>query len=195
MVNAVALAVPNVVQIDARRTELATAIKARLAQPSISVQEARDGIRDCFVSSYLGGAALALDGFGIRGQVDSVVGVVSAMFKRRLEAKGSSFEAPTLAHLQALKTEVDDELRLDELPPELKGVHDQVCSVLLHKATPAAPKPHRIGDGVRVSVASLFERAAARMRAGQDAELALHDVQMGLRLMDTLRELEANDVP
>lgn len=110
-------------------------IKARLAQPSIDVQAARDGMLDCFVSTYHAGLAA-----GVKSILDidageaQVARLARSLFRKRLEARGSSFEEPTVEALDAIKTEVDEELHFQELPAEMRGVHDQVCSLLLAKA-------------------------------------------------------------
>lgn len=121
-------------QIENARKGLAKGIKERLAQPAIDVLDARDGLRDCFVSSYLGGVSQGLAHFDIQGNPDAVSRVVENMFKKRLRATGSSWSNPTPEALQTVKDALDTETHMDELPAELKGVHDQVCTLLIGKA-------------------------------------------------------------
>ena len=110
-------------------------IKARLAQPAIDVTAARDGMLDCFVSTYHAGLAA-----GVKGILDidpgeaQVARLARSLFRKKLEAQGVSFDAPTVAALDAVKTDVDEELHFEALPAEMRGVHDQVCSLLLAKA-------------------------------------------------------------
>lgn len=124
----------NQQEIEVARKTLARDIKMRLAEREIGVQEARDGMRDCFVSSYLGGVSQGLSQFDIKGNPDSVAKVIEAMFRKRLRNAGSSWTNPSVEALQSVKDELDEETRLDELPAELKSVHDQVCTLLIGKA-------------------------------------------------------------
>ncbi|MCB9619223.1 MAG: hypothetical protein H6721_04845 [Sandaracinus sp.] len=124
-------------------------IKARLAQPRIDVAAARDGMLDCFVATYFGGLKAGIGGFfGIDATEEQVSRVAEALFRRRLKEQGASFEAPTTAALDRVKLEVDRELHFEELPAELRGLHDQVCSLMLAKADGSLE--HR---GPRTSVA------------------------------------------
>ena len=110
-------------------------LRARLARPKITVEDARDGILDCFVSTYHTGVKQGLEGIlGVDANPDQVAKVVGRMFRDRLAARGESFEAPTIEGLNALKEEVDAEFHFHELPPEVNATHDQVCSLLLAKA-------------------------------------------------------------
>ena len=122
----------------------AARVKARLERAEITVADARDGLLDCFLASYFQGVHLGLKSLAaIEGGDDEIARVTAAMFRRRLRAHGASFEAPTVAALAQVKDEVDAELHLIELPAELRGVHDQVCALLLAKADGALP--HRPG--------------------------------------------------
>lgn len=122
----------------------AARVKARLERPEISVTDARDGILDCFIATYFQGVQLGLRSLAaIEGGDAEVARVTAAMFRRRLREHGTSFEAPTVAALALVKDEVDAELHVTELPAELRGVHDQVCTLLLAKADGALP--HRAG--------------------------------------------------
>ena len=125
----------------------AARVKARLERAEITVADARDGLLDCFLASYFQGVHLGLKSLAaIEGGDDEIARVTAAMFRRRLRAHGASFEAPTVAALAQVKDEVDAELHLIELPAELRGVHDQVCALLLAKADGALP--HRRGPRV-----------------------------------------------
>lgn len=132
-------ATSSVPDIDGRRQELAQRIKARLAASSITVEDARDGLRDCFVSSYLGGVSEGLRNFDLQGDVNQVSRVIESMFRRRLRDKGGSWELPDTTTLLAVKDEIDHEMHIHELPAELRGVHDQVCNLLLAKADNTLP--------------------------------------------------------
>jgi len=110
-------------------------LRARLARPKITVEDARDGMLDCFVSTYHTGVKQGLEGIlGVNANPDQVAQVVGRMFRDRLAKHGESFEAPTVDGLNALKEEVDAEFHFSELPAEVSATHDQVCSLLLAKA-------------------------------------------------------------
>lgn len=110
-------------------------LRARLARPTITIEDARDGILDCFVSTYHTGVKHGLEGIlGISATPDQVAQVAGKMFRDRLAARGETFEAPTVEGLDALKLEVDAEFHFNELPAEVKATHDQICSLLLAKA-------------------------------------------------------------
>ncbi len=110
-------------------------IKARLAQPSIDLEAARDGMLDCFVSTYHAGLSA-----GVKGILDIDAGeaqiarLARNMFRKKLEAHDATFDAPSIEALDRVKEEVDQELHFEQLPAEIRGVHDQVCSLLLAKA-------------------------------------------------------------
>ena len=110
-------------------------LRSRLAKPEIELTDARDGLVDCFVSSYFEGVKLGLAGIvGIDASPDDVATVTTELFRKRLENHGASFENPSIEALALVKEEVDRELHFSELPAELNAVHDQVCSLLLAKA-------------------------------------------------------------
>lgn len=121
-------------EVNAQREKYAKGVKQKLAATTITELEARDGLRDCFVASYLGGVAQGLDNFNLRGDVRQVENVVEAIFRRRLKAHGTTWETPTVHGLQSVKDEIDVETHMNELPPELKSIHDQVCTLLIGKA-------------------------------------------------------------
>ncbi len=113
----------------------ASRLKERLAKSEITVEDARDGIMDCFVSTYYEGVAQGLEGMlDIRGSDEQVADVTRSLFRKKLRSHGGSFLNPTVEALSAVKEEVDDEFRFGDLPAELKGLHDQVCTLLLSKA-------------------------------------------------------------
>lgn len=110
-------------------------IKARLAQPKIDMASARDGILDCYVSTYFGGLKMGISGYlGIDASEEQVAHIAQNLFRKRLREHGSSFENPSVEALDRVKQEVDEELHFDELPAEIQGLHDQVCSLMLSKA-------------------------------------------------------------
>ncbi len=113
----------------------ANRIRARLANPTIDVVSARDGILDCFVATYFGGLQQGITGYlGIDASEEQVSRVAQQLFRKKLKAVGGSFDAPTVAHLDRVKQQVDAELHFEELPAELRGLHDQVCTLMLAKA-------------------------------------------------------------
>ncbi len=110
-------------------------IKQRLAEPQIDVLAARDGILDCYVATYFGGLKQGISGYlGIDASEEQVSRVAKALFKKRMKEQGSSFDSPSIDALDKVKSEVDRELHFHELPGELRGLHDQVCSLMLGKA-------------------------------------------------------------
>lgn len=199
------------------REKYASEVKRRLGSDQVTEVEARDGLRDCFVASYLGGVAQGLDNFSLRGDVGQVKGVVEAIFRRRLKAHGTSWETPTVDGLQSVKDEVDVETHLDELPPELKGLHDQVCTLLIGKARgdvghvgdrsvvkaqargevvePVAVPPQEVAaeDPVsaqmRQTVATLLDQMALEARAGASVDALFERAGQLTGLIDTLQTL------
>lgn len=110
-------------------------LRARLARPKITIEDARDGMLDCFVSTYHTGVKQGLKGIiGVNATPDQVAQVTARMFRDRLEKRGISFENPTADGLNAVKEELDEEFHFSELPAEMSATHDQVCSLLLAKA-------------------------------------------------------------
>lgn len=110
-------------------------LRARLARPKITIEDARDGMLDCFVSTYHTGVKQGLRGIiGVDASPDQVAQVTARMFRERLEKRGVSFEKPTADGLNAVKEELDEEFHFSELPAEIVATHDQVCSLLLAKA-------------------------------------------------------------
>ncbi len=110
-------------------------LRARLARPKITVEDARDGMLDCFVSTYHTGVKQGLKGIiGVDASPDQVAQVTSRMFRDRLKKRGISFDAPTIDALNDVKEELDEEFHFSELPAEVSATHDQVCSLLIAKA-------------------------------------------------------------
>ncbi|MBV1859466.1 MAG: hypothetical protein KUG77_13720 [Nannocystaceae bacterium] len=110
-------------------------LRARLARPKITVEDARDGMLDCFVSTYHTGVKQGLKGIiGVNASPDQVAQVASRMFRDRLAKRGFSFENPSIDALNDVKEEIDQEFHFSELPAEVSATHDQVCSLLLAKA-------------------------------------------------------------
>lgn len=121
--------------IDAVQQKYASRIKARLAAPRIDVTVARDGMLDCYVATYFGGLKQGIAGtLGINASEEQVIQVARSLFRRRLREHGASFEAPSVEALDRVKREVDRELHFEELPGELRGLHDQVCTLMIGKA-------------------------------------------------------------
>lgn len=112
-----------------------TRLRARLGRPKITMADARDGMLDCFVSTYHAGLKQGLNGIlGVEASPDQVAQVATKMFRERLANHGSSFDAPTVDALNRVKDEVDEEFHFHELTAEVSATHDQVCSLLLAKA-------------------------------------------------------------
>ena len=110
-------------------------LRARLARPKITVEDARDGMLDCFVSTYHTGVKQGLKGIiGVDASPDQVAQVTARMFRDRLEKRGISFDNPTAEALNEVKEELDEEFHFSELPAEMSATHDQVCSLLIAKA-------------------------------------------------------------
>lgn len=110
-------------------------LRARLARPKISVEDARDGILDCYVSTYHTGVKHGLKGIlGVDASPDQVAQVAGRMFRDRLSKRGVGFDDVTVDVLNDVKEELDEEFHFSELPAEISATHDQVCSLLLAKA-------------------------------------------------------------
>ncbi|MEM9073473.1 MAG: hypothetical protein AAGE52_33515, partial [Myxococcota bacterium] len=121
--------------LTAIQEKYAKRIKSRLAESAIDVRAARDGMLDCYVSTYFGGLKAGIQGYlGIDAGEEQVSRIAQALFRKRLREEGVSFENPTIDALDRIKAKVDTELSFDTLPHELRGLHDQVCSLMLSKA-------------------------------------------------------------
>jgi len=107
---------------------------------------------------------------------------------------GASFDEPTVDALDKTKQAVDAELHFHDLPAELRGLHDQVCTLMLSKAdgtlehhgdrsavkrpdpasaateaavpAPAPPASSGIQDGLRGALAAYLEETAEAVRGG-----------------------------
>ena len=121
--------------IDKERQNLGRGIKLRLAQEKINIDDARDGMMDCYYSSYLGGVSLGLQGFNIHGDIPSIHKFIKKTFKDKLQKNGASWQRPTVKALESIKEEMDQETLISDLPAELKTVHDNVCTLLISKAS------------------------------------------------------------
>ncbi|MEM6989981.1 MAG: hypothetical protein AAF721_05775 [Myxococcota bacterium] len=117
------------------RDKYVARLRARLARPKITVADARDGMLDCYVSTYHAGVEHGLKGIlGVDASPDEVAKVTDKMFRDRLRGHGVTFEDPTIEALNDIKDELDGEFHFSELPVEVSATHDQVCSLLLAKA-------------------------------------------------------------
>ncbi len=121
--------------IEQQQEKYVTRLRARLSRPKITIEDARDGMLDCFVSTYFAGVKEGLEGIvGVDAGPDEVARVTARMFRDRLRNHGATFEAPTADALNEVKEEVDREFHFSELPVELSSMHDQVCTLLIAKA-------------------------------------------------------------
>lgn len=172
----------------------ATRIKARLGSRNVDAQSARDGILDCFVATYFGGLQQGIGGYlGIDASEEHVARIAQALFKKKLVAHGATFDAPTVDALDKVRMEVDKELHFHALPAELRGVHDQVCSLMLSKAegslshngAKSAVKGHeakaRAVPAPAPAATSRGQLAHASQPTPQPAALGGSTVSLGLR--------------
>ncbi len=135
MMSATPQTTPSATKDDALRDKYVARLRARLSRPAITVEDARDGMLDCYVSTYHAGVEHGLKGIlGVDASPDQVAQVASKMFRDRLSQRGVSFEAPSVEALSDIKDELDGEFHFSELPVEVSATHDQVCSLLLAKA-------------------------------------------------------------
>jgi hypothetical protein len=115
--------------------KIAQRLRARLARPKLTLADARDGMLDCFVSTYYEGLKQGLRlVLGVKADPDEIAKVATQIFRSRLLRHGSSFEAPTSEALRKVKEEADRELHFEELSAEARALHDQVCTLLIAKA-------------------------------------------------------------
>jgi len=181
-------------EIEVARQQLAKDIKSRLAQPSIDTIAARDGMRDCFVSTYLGGVTEGFANFDIHGGPDAISRVVESMFRKRLKLAGASWEMPTVKALQNVKDEVDKEIHFDGLPPELKGVHDQVkveapAAVRVKETPRPTPEVSPVVRAMRSAVTAQIERMAQLSSGMVSLEDLYREMAQLSKLMDTEKEV------
>ncbi|MFK7989637.1 MAG: hypothetical protein AB8I08_26705 [Sandaracinaceae bacterium] len=193
-------------EVKAVREKYAKRIKARLGQPNIDITAARDGILDCYIATYFGGLEHGIKGYlGIDAKEPQVAQVAEALFKKRLRAHGSSFDAPSVEVLDRVKQEVDAELHFEDLPAELRGLHDQVCTLMLSKAD-GALEHHGDRSVVKGAVAATQDSAPAMPVAAPEPQPAVPraapvpSVSIGLRstlaayLEETAAAAETEDV-
>ncbi len=115
--------------------KIAQRLRARLARPKLTLADARDGMLDCFVSTYYEGLKQGLKlVLGVKADPDEIAKVATQIFRSRLLRHGSSFEVPTSEALRKVKDEADRELHFEELSAEARALHDQVCTLLIAKA-------------------------------------------------------------
>lgn len=176
---------PATSELEQTRDRFAERIKQRLGKPVLTLFDARDGIRDCFVSTYAGGLLAAVKGLNLQAEPKHLEAIAERIFRRRLAAHHVSWENPTVDALEAVKLEADAELHFDQLPAEMRAVHDQVCSLLLGKVSgllphrgdssvvsaPTAPDP--VDQAMRATVAAFLEQFQAATLAGE-APVALN---------------------
>ena len=216
-------------QIDEETTNIqrhyAERLKTRLARSSISTEDARDGILDCFAATYHKGVALGLKGvLGIDGSPEEVAGVTEGLFRRKLKEMGQDFDEPTVEGLKQVKDEVDREFHIGELPAELQGLHDQVCSLLIAKAegffphNPEGPvasilppengngsaspartasdtSPWRVSVDLRQALAHDLEGIAQVTSEGASIEDLCRRLARAQRLLETLAEFDGGKAP
>ncbi|MEL6338400.1 MAG: hypothetical protein AAFP04_03490 [Myxococcota bacterium] len=196
--------------IERARESLANRIKSRLAKPAISVIDARDGIRDCFVSTYLGGLAHGFARMNIQGDAQSIASVAERILRDKLREAGASWETPTVEALEAIKDRTDQEMHIVELPAELREVHDRVCDLLLAKASgllehhgdrsvvgrsssvptaaaKAAPDP--IETNLRQTVIAYLSQFSEAVQRGESPSDLMARTAKLSRLLETLEEM------
>lgn len=206
-----ALASPVPSTVTAYREQVAQQLKSRLAAERISVMDARDGVRDCFVATYLGGVEQGLANINTHGTPEQLAAVTESMFKKRLREYGASWESPTIQALETVKSRVDQELHIVELPAELRSVHDQVCSLLLAKASglmphlgnrsvvstkdsvstvpqPASPSSPAL-LALRESFAAYLTETAALCRSGTDSAALRTRLSKAGKLLEALDDI------
>jgi hypothetical protein len=188
-------------------------VKKRLAQDVLTAADARDGLRDCFVATYLGGVIHGLEGFALRGDVQQVERVIESMFRRRLRENGTSWESPSIEGLQATKDAIDVEVHFDVLPAEFKALHDQVCTLLLGKvrgdlghvgdrsavavearALRAKAPEDPVVTQLRLTVATLLDQMASQVRGGESVEALFDRAGQLLSLLELVKQLSAKPV-
>lgn len=124
------------------QARFASRVKAKLSRPSLTPEEARDGIIDCFAATYHRGMAAGFETtIGLKGEDEDIHKVVAALFRKKLQAHGASFEKPTVQALATTKGEADAELHFTGLSTEIRSGHDHVCALLLEKTKVLPPKP------------------------------------------------------
>jgi len=188
--------------VAASRERHAALVKQRLARPHLTLLDARDGLRDCFVSTYLGGVDAGVKALQLRAEPHHLEGIADQIFRRRLKAQGVSWEAPTVEALERVKLETDAELHFDALPAELHAVHDQVCSLLLGKVSGLMPhrgnasvlgkdarRPDDVQQAMRRTIGAFLGQLREATEADESpAQLAARVATLS-RLLETLQLL------
>jgi hypothetical protein len=190
----------NLETVIASRDRFADRIKRRLGKPVLTLIDARDGIRDCFVSTYLGGVAAGVQGLQLNPSAEQLEAIAEQIFRRRLGAHGISWDAPTADSLERVKLEADRELHFDQLPAELHAVHDQVCSLLLAKVSGALPhrgdvsvvtrearQQDEVEQSMRRTIAAFLSQFRDVTERGETAEQLLARLGTLSRLIETLQ--------
>lgn len=186
---------PTPPDLPSSRERYGAHLKQRLARPTLSLLDARDGIRDCFVSTYLGGVEAGVKALQLKPEPRHLEAIADQIFRRRLAAHGVSWEAPTVEALERVKLETDAELHFDALPAELHAVHDQVCSLLLGKVSGLLPhrgdrsvlgKEGGRGDEVQQAMRRTIGAYLGQLRQAAEGDEAPGQLQARL---ETLRKL------
>ncbi len=164
---------------------------------------------DCYVATYFGGLERGRSGyFGIDASASQIERVAKALIRSRLRASGGSYEHPTIGELDIVRVEVDEELQLEDLPGDLRELHDQLCRQLIAKAEECGngarsgviertsaqeflrpPSPEQeVSRGLRDSLATYLAFAAENVRAGATLDDISEFEKKIARLVATLRD-------
>ncbi len=184
------------------RDMLVERIKARLALPKLTVIEARDSIRDCFVATYMGGIAANVEALNLKATLPEIQRISETIFRTRLVKYGASWERPTIDALEKVKLEADAELHFDELPAESLAMHDRVCSLLLAKVSGMLPhqgdksvvnrkvrSEDQVVQAMRATVAACVSQLRQALEDNEGADELLVRAGKLTRLIETLRQL------
>lgn len=194
--------------ITTTRTRYTDRLRALLSRPSLDAEEARDGMVDCYVATYFGGLERGRSGyFGIDASASQIERVAKALIRSRLRAAGGSYEHPTIGELDRVRVEVDEELQLEDLPGDLRELHDQLCRQLITKAEEShgarsgviertsaheylrPPSPEKeVSRGLRDSLSTYLAFAAENVRAGASLDDIGEFEKKIARLIATLRD-------
>ena len=195
--------------ITTTRTRYTDRLRALLSRASLDVEEARDGMVDCYVATYFGGLERGRSGyFGIDASASQIERVAKALIRSRLRAGGGSYDDPTITELDRVRIEVDEELQLEDLPGDLRELHDQLCRQLINKAEESSsgarsgviektsaqeflrpPSPEKeVTRGIRDSLATYLAFAGENVRAGASLDDIAEFEKKIARLVETLRD-------
>jgi hypothetical protein len=190
-----------VTQVSLTREQLVSRIKPRLAAKNLTVFEARDGICDCFVSTYLGGIDAGVSALQIKASSSELQRIAEQIFKRRLVKHGATWESPNVDALERVKLEADAELHFDQLPAELSAMHDQVCSLLIGKVSGLLPhrgdksvvtaevrKSNEVELTLRKAMSLLLSQVSSAVENGESPERVQTLIQKLNRLNEALRD-------